>query len=206
MPPTTRFKAAKTSSFTSAPKESTRESLTARARKAKKLPHLANTSKKSTQQLPVPRSQKAKKPSPAASALSEKSTRILPSNAIVHWPCQSCSCLQGVFAPPIDVCIFCEHNMDEHELPYSDAAWDPFCNYVCQREGLVAATLRLVLEKGVVVIRATPQVGKTTLLLLLGRHIRDECPSLEPIWLQWRPLEKRNGLPYQNYLDHEAMH
>lgn len=95
--------------------------------------------------------------------------------------------------------------MDKHELPSSEANWDPYCNYVSQRQGLVAATLRLVIEKGVVVIRATPQVGKTTLLLLLGRHIRDNYPFLEPIWMLWQPREKRNGRAYQEYLDNEAM-
>ena len=96
--------------------------------------------------------------------------------------------------------------MDEHELPPSDTTWDPYCLHVSQREGLVAATIDLVLEKGVVVIRATPQVGKSTLLKLLGLHILDKHPALEPIWLQWQSRKERDGLPYANYLDNEAMH
>ena len=206
MPPTTRSKAAKASSPTSLPEESTQKPSTAGSRKAKEGSQFPSSPKASTRQLPTPRSRKAKEPSHIAPALSERSTRVLPDNAIVHWPCQSCSCPQGVFAPPTDVCMFCEHNMDEHELPPSDTAWNPNCVYVSQREGLVAATIRLVLEKGVIIIRATPQVGKTTLLVLLGRHILEKHPSLEPVWIHWKPREDRNDLPYQQYLDNEAMH
>ena len=100
--------------------------------------------------------------------------------------------------------MFCEHEMDDHDLSSADMAWDPNICHVSLREELVAATLRLVLEKGVVVIRATPQVGKTTLLVLLGRHILYNHHSLEPIWMLWKRKEDRNGLNYMEYLDQEA--
>ncbi|KAL9121667.1 MAG: hypothetical protein Q9187_001781 [Circinaria calcarea] len=200
MPPTTKSKAAKASSSTSPPEVSIRESSNTGSSP------FASNPRQPTRQLPAPSSRKAKEPSYLASALSEKSARVLPDNAIVHWPCRSCSCPQGVFTPPIDLCMFCEHDMSEHELPFSNMAWNPECSYISQREELVAATIRLVLEKGVLVIRATPQVGKSTLLILLGRHILAEYPSLEPIWIQWESAEKRNGLPYQDYLDEKAKH
>ncbi len=95
--------------------------------------------------------------------------------------------------------------MDVHELPSSDAAWNPYCLYVNHREELVAATIRLVLEKGVVVIRATPQVGKSTLLKLLGRQILKEHPSLEPVLIHWQPPKDRDHLPYRKYLDEAAI-
>ena len=51
-----------------------------------------------------------------------------------------------------------------------------------------------------VIIRATPQTGKSTLLWLLGRHILDEHRDLEPIQVQWEPKAQRDGLPYQEFL------
>ena len=93
--------------------------------------------------------------------------------------------------------------MEDHELrPFDN--FDPYCPYVCEREELVAATLQLVLEKRVVVIRATPQVGKTTLLNLLGRHIRDNVPSLEPAFIDWKPEQRRGDQEYPEYLKHQA--
>jgi hypothetical protein len=205
MPPTTRSKAAKTSSSTSTPEESTRESSTARSRKAQEASQLPSSLKTSTRQLPAPRFRKAKEPSHHTSTLSEELTRVYPANAIVHWPCQSCSCPQGTFVPPVNACIFCEHNMQDHELHDSDSIWNPYCDYVSEREDLVAATIQLALERRVVVIRATPLVGKTTLLRLLGRHIRDKLHSLEPVWIHWKCREERNGLDYLGYLENEAM-
>lgn len=90
------------------------------------------------------------------------------------------------------------------KAPPSDTAWNHHCAYVSQREELVAATIRLVLEKGLVVIRAPPQVGKSTLLKLIGRHILKEYPSLEPVWIQWESRAGRCGLHYTEYLRSEA--
>lgn len=203
--PVSRSRRAKeTSQLLSSSRASARQLPVPRSRRAKETSQLLSSPRASAQQLPVPRSRKAKEPSHLASALSEVSTRVLPDNAIVHWPCRTCSCPQGVFTPPIGVCMFCEHDMDDHELSSDDLAWNPNIGHVCQREELVAATLRLVLEKGVVVIRATPQVGKSTLLVLLGRHILYNHNSLEPIWMQWKPKEDRNGLDYLGYLDQTA--
>ena len=201
MPPTTRSRVSKTAGSTSTPEKSIRESSNPRRRKGKKA---STRPKVSNPQLPVPRPPSKKEPTQTAFARSEEPTRVLPDKAIVHWPCHLCSCPQGVFVAPAYPCIFCEHDMEAHELPSSDRAWNPNCPYVSQREELVAATIRLVLEKGVVVIRATPQVGKSTLLKLIGRHILKKRPSLEPIWIHWKNKEMRNGLSYQEFLDNEA--
>ena len=202
MPPITRSKAAKTSGSISMPEKSIRESSTPRHRKGKKAPSRPEVSKP---QVPTPRSPRTTEPSHTVSALLGESTRVLPDDAITHWPCRGCSFAKGVFVPPATACIFCEHDMEQHELPSSERGWNPNCAYVSQREELVAATIRLALEKGVVVIRATPQVGKSTLLKLLGRHILKEHPSLEPVWIHWINKEKRDGLPYQKFLDNAAI-
>ena len=82
--------------------------------------------------------------------------------------------------------------------------WVPACDYVCGRQDLVASVLAQVLNTRVVVIRATPQVGKTTLLRLLGRHILDEQRGLEPVFIDWEFREDRNHLPYEQYLELHA--
>ena len=91
--------------------------------------------------------------------------------------------------------------MDEHNA--QPAMWDPNCDYICGREELIDATLKLVFERKVVIIRATPQVGKTTLLHLLGRHILYQYPSLEPVWIIWqrKDEEGRDGLECKPYLN-----
>jgi predicted AAA+ superfamily ATPase len=63
--------------------------------------------------------------------------------------------------------------------------------------------MRLLESMRVVVIRATPQVGKSTLLLLLGRHVLDERRDLESVFIHWKSQEERNNLPYDEYLKHE---
>ena len=118
------------------------------------------------------------------------------------WPCQRCSCRTGAFEGLIDSCIACGHTMEEHE-PGFDYPWNPQCDYVCKREKLVTSLLERVRQHGVVVIRATPQVGKTILLKLLGYHIIREEPGLEPVSVEWRKKEKRDGLPYDQYLVQE---
>lgn len=92
--------------------------------------------------------------------------------------------------------------MDHHHIQGSP--WELNCDYPCLREDLVAATLKLVQEKRVVVIRATPQVGKTTLLYLLGRHILFHEESLEPIYVYWRPEKERKGQKFLEFLNEEA--
>ncbi|KAL9615668.1 MAG: hypothetical protein Q9160_009346 [Pyrenula sp. 1 TL-2023] len=93
--------------------------------------------------------------------------------------------------------------MDDHE-PHTDDPWDPQCTYMCKRENLVASILQRVRQYGVVVIRATPQVGKTTLLKLLGHRIAHQDSDLEPVYLAWQNNKKREGLEYEKYLGQRA--
>lgn len=205
MPPVTRLKAKTSSDCTSTLETSTRKPPTIEAHKAKKKQsHFTTATKNSTRQLPSSQRGKIRKLSNAASTPPGKLTQKPPDNAIVHWPCNECPCPQGSFVPPVNACTFCGHDMDEHNA--QPGMWDPNCDYVCGREELVAATLKMVLERRVVVIRATPQVGKTTLLHLLGRHILYEHPSLEPVWIIWqrKEAEGRDGLSCTRYLNREA--
>jgi predicted AAA+ superfamily ATPase len=89
--------------------------------------------------------------------------------------------------------------MAAHE-PNPKRSWDPDCDYIRPREELVSAILQQVLTYGVVVIRATPQVGKTVLLKRLGYHIVYAQPDLEPVYLPWEDRERRKELPYEGYL------
>ncbi|KAF2453846.1 hypothetical protein BDY21DRAFT_327253 [Lineolata rhizophorae] len=118
---------------------------------------------------------------------------------LTHWPCQSCTCPQGAFCYPVDKCIRCGHTMDDHEDVHH--RWNPDCDFVCERSNLVHSILQLVRNTRVVVIRATPQVGKTTLLRLLGRHILYKEQELEPVFIEWKHRGMRDGLPYKQYLE-----
>ncbi|EDN91211.1 predicted protein [Sclerotinia sclerotiorum 1980 UF-70] len=128
----------------------------------------------------------------------------LSSTTITHWPCRACDCPQGVFELFVPICVNCGHDMDNHELPDSDA-FNPLCDYICEREELVSSVLQQAIIMGMVVIRATPVVGKTTLLKLLGRHILFHKRELEPIFITWQPKHERNNLPYQQFLDEKAV-
>ena len=90
--------------------------------------------------------------------------------------------------------------MDDHQ-PDINHPWNPACQYLCPREALVAALLEHVCIYGVVVIRATPMVGKSVLLKLLGHHITHREPGLEPIFLDWETRAKRGGVDYVEYLE-----
>ena len=91
--------------------------------------------------------------------------------------------------------------MNEHEK--LDLSWDPNCSYICQRKDLVASIMRLLESMRVIVIRATPQVGKSILLRLLGQHVLHERRDLEPVFIDWDTREERKHLPYKEYLERE---
>lgn len=129
------------------------------------------------------------------------SSSDLSDHTITHWACQNCSCSQGVFEYPIDSCIRCAHKMERHEKV--NLYWDPKCDYVCERNDLVVSIMRLLELMRVVVIRATPQAGKTTLLHLLGHYVLYKRKELEPVFIDWRTRAERHDLPYPTYLEQE---
>ncbi|KAF2737114.1 hypothetical protein EJ04DRAFT_390669, partial [Polyplosphaeria fusca] len=118
------------------------------------------------------------------------------------WSCQKCSCQEGVFEGLVDSCVLCGHDMDDHGPGVNDP-WRPNCDYLCKRDKLVTSVLQYTRHYGVMVIRATPMVGKTALLQLLGHHVVYEEPDLEPVYFEWRRSEDRQGLKYQKYLERE---
>ncbi|KAL9616924.1 MAG: hypothetical protein Q9160_008237 [Pyrenula sp. 1 TL-2023] len=91
--------------------------------------------------------------------------------------------------------------MDDHED--INHRWASQCDYVCLRPDLVHSILQLVRSTRVVVIRATPLVGKTTLLRLLGRHILLKERDLEPVLILWERRDIRDHLPYQQFLEQQ---
>lgn len=122
-------------------------------------------------------------------------------STLKNWACSFCPCPQGVYYFPVDSCIRCGHTMDDHEDV--NHRWNSECDFACQRSNLVYFILQLVRTTRVVVIRATPQVGKTTLLRLLGRHILEKEKDLEPVFICWDRKDLRDNLPYQQYLEQE---
>lgn len=125
----------------------------------------------------------------------------LSDGAITHWACRDCSCSQGAFDNLVDSCIRCGHKMEDHENINPD--WDPKCDYVCERKGLVTSIMRLLEVMRVVIIRATPQSGKSVLLHLLGHHACYNREDLEPVFIHWRSRAERDNLPYAEYLEQE---
>ena len=119
------------------------------------------------------------------------------------WPCESCSCRTGSFKGLVDSCRICDHPMDHHQ-PDDKHPWSPVCAWLCPREALVASLLEHARTYGVVVIRATPMVGKSVLLKLLGHHIVHKEPGLEPIFIEWQTRAKRGHIDYLEYLEERS--
>lgn len=127
------------------------------------------------------------------------SSTELSDSIITHWSCQTCSCSKGAFDYPVDSCIRCGHKMEKHEKVIS--GWNPMCTYICERTELVISILQMLELNRVIVIRATPQAGKSILLQLLGNHILYERRDLEPVFVQWESRMERKNLPYKEFLE-----
>ncbi|CAD6440086.1 8267c12d-1877-4d11-af0e-a3ad6f1ef536 [Sclerotinia trifoliorum] len=130
------------------------------------------------------------------------SSPSLPPNTFTHFFCQKCNCQQGVFTSLVDSCTNCMHQFDDHHD--MENPWNPVCDYLCERQDLVTSIMQRLLNTRVVVIRATPFVGKTVLLMLLGYHILQEYRDLEPVFIEWETRTNRNNLPFEEYLESEA--
>ena len=118
------------------------------------------------------------------------------------WSCEKCSCREGLFKGFIDSCIACGHTMEAHE-PEFGHPWSNHCRFVCERPKLVGSILQTVRQHGAVVIRATPQVGKSIILKLLGLHIVYNEPDLEPVYFNWERKEERKNVEFSAYLIEE---
>ena len=115
---------------------------------------------------------------------------------MTHWGCLNCTCLYGIFRYPDHVCEECGHSIDVHNS--IDAHWDPNCEFVCDRKELVSYILQKAQQYGVLAIRATPMIGKSTLLRLLGIHILREHHDLEPIYVLWQHWSKRKHFNHKH--------
>ena len=119
------------------------------------------------------------------------------------WPCRLCSCGEGIFRGLVNSCIVCKHGMDNHSAK-NFYPWDPACDFLCERKDLVSSVMQRVRQYGVVVIRATPQVGKSALLKLLGHRIVHQELDLEPVYVIWENREKRKNVTCEDYLNTQA--
>ncbi|KAL8854175.1 MAG: hypothetical protein Q9221_001098 [Calogaya cf. arnoldii] len=76
-------------------------------------------------------------------------------------------------------------------------------NYLSPRTNLVDYTVELLLQQRIIIIRATPQTGKTTLGHLVSRKLFLDHPELEPVFSMWDPTRDestRMTMPYQEVL------
>lgn len=161
---------------------------------------------------PVQTTSQASKDSSPSQASSQTKSRYtftetpgldLPSTiGSLFWSCQKCPCQEGEFEGIVNSCVACKHTMDDHGLDWKHQ-WRPTCDYLCRRERLVTSVLQRTRDYGVMVVRATPMVGKTSLLKLLGYHVVHNERDLEPVYVNWETRERRNGLAYDEYLQRE---
>ncbi|KAF2876296.1 hypothetical protein BDV95DRAFT_614989 [Massariosphaeria phaeospora] len=126
---------------------------------------------------------------------------VSPNTVMSFWPCRKCSCEEGIFERSFPGCLKCGHTIDDHIEGFNHS-WNSGCDFVCERQDLVNTILELAQRTRVVAIRATPQVGKTTLLRLLGYYILHHRLDLEPVFFQWIKKNKREDSEksVENYL------
>ncbi|APA10278.1 hypothetical protein sscle_06g050480 [Sclerotinia sclerotiorum 1980 UF-70] len=157
---------------------------------------------------PLPK-MKSKKTFPKSQDLgkdepNQTSTTLSPLSTFTHNFCKHCGCPDGIFTSIAHSCLQCGHPFgDHHEM---DNPWRPYSiyKYLCERSGLIDSILQRARNSQVVVIRSIPGVGKTILLKLLGYHILQNCPDLEPIFIEWKTRKERNDLEYDKYLQQET--
>ena len=70
--------------------------------------------------------------------------------------------------------------------------------FLCTREVLVEATIRLFLKKNAIVIRAPPDTGKSTLLKLIGSKIQRSIPILNPIHIKWPDVTVQSRVTFKD--------
>lgn len=154
-----------------------------------------------------PRNLPRKHQSPDRGKKSRTATRIplpeLSEGILTEFACKICSCPQGAFDYPVNSCIHCEHKMEEHDK--CESRWDHNCRHACERNELIVSIMRLLDTIRVVIIRATPQSGKSVLLMLLGDHVLHGRRDLEPVFIHWQTQSQRKQLPYKDYLVREKL-
>ncbi|ESZ97909.1 hypothetical protein SBOR_1708 [Sclerotinia borealis F-4128] len=161
-------------------------------RQPKKLQPKKLQPKKSQPNKPPPSSPKSSKESQkyqdynkSESSLTSKNlySSNLPPDTFTHFFCQKCDCQQGVFKGLVNSCTKCKHQFDDHHDKKNP--WNPICDFLCERQDLVTSIMQELLKTRVVVIRATPLVGRTVLLQLLDQNSTRTA---------------RDNLPYEKYL------
>ena len=106
-----------------------------------------------------------------------------------------CPCLGGRFLPSNGRCYSCGRTRVDSLAKRKDSQFRSKPTYETERESLVEDTIRLLLEHRVIVIRAPPLSGKSTLLDFMGAKILTHHPKIEPVKIRWpepsmKPTEK----------------
>ena len=108
-------------------------------------------------------------------------------------PCSQCSCLHGHFINPTSTCINCSHDRGKHSK--GDPVFSVGATYLIGRSDMVEQVTEILLRHRIIVIRAPPMAGKSTLLDLLGEHIYRNCLHLEPIKVVWPKHRRDRTIP-----------
>lgn len=75
--------------------------------------------------------------------------------------------------------------MSTHSAEVLEWRFPIAAGYLTHRADLVKILIELLRQKRVIVIRAPPAVGKTTLVSLIGREMIQNHPDLEPVNMFW---------------------
>ena len=126
-----------------------------------------------------------------------------PAATIRSGPCQQCACAKGLFNDSDGTCTQCSHAMSTHSSKLLEMCFHNPAPYLTHRTGLVNTLIGLLRQKRIIVIRAPPAVGKTTLVSLIGWEIIQNHPDLEPVKILWklRDTEEISKRMYQDILE-----
>ena len=106
---------------------------------------------------------------------------------LMSGSCQarSCSCLRGLFISYKAKCCICPHTMAEHAPNNSSSSFGILVPCTSNRETSAQAAIKLLIDQRVIVLRAPPFTGKSTLLSLIGAEIVCIHQGLEPVMIFW---------------------
>ncbi len=131
--------------------------------------------------------------------------RSLPPLLLGSCQTSACSCLRGHFTSHKSKCISCPHNMNNHARSLPEGPWSQTPDNLCSRGRLVKDVIQRLPDERVIVIRAPPLTGKSTLLNLIGLEIIRNHDEYEPVKILWpgRSDQQIRDKPYHQLLKEE---
>ncbi len=95
--------------------------------------------------------------------------------------CQQYPCVEGLFNDSEGIYTHCSHAISTHLSKILRHHFSDNIEYLTHRTDLVKAVIDRLRQMHVIVIRAPPRVGKSTLISLIDREIIQNHLDLEPV-------------------------